>query len=152
MRSSNFQADPKIQGLATHPPKAGVWLCTPWVGTRERGCSMPHHQPPVSPALGTCVPSRSQAGPGEITFGDIPVVSSPSERFVLKLRALIDSWAFKGHALRPLKKSREMSVSESAKVYIFTTYVALLFFTPKISKLYLCFVTRCKSGLSQSDV
>lgn len=60
-----------------------VWLCTPWEGARERGCSLLQHQLPASPMPGTWIPSRSQAPPGEIAFNDVPVVSSQCDLFIL---------------------------------------------------------------------
>jgi len=96
------------------------------------------HRPPASHTPSTRIPSRSQAGPREITINDIPVVPLRCDLFVLRLRALADLRVFKAHALRPLKKSREMSVSESGKVYVFTTCVTLLVFTLLFSSFISC--------------
>lgn len=74
----NFQAEPKTQGLAVYTQKLGSGCAPPGVGTRERGWSLL-----PSPCFPCARHPHSQAGsrldPTEITFNDIPVVSSPCD-------------------------------------------------------------------------
>lgn len=67
-----FQADHNTCGLSVHARRCQ--------GKRLLPAPAPT---PRSPMPGACKPSRSQVGPGQIAFNDIPVVSSRCDVFIL---------------------------------------------------------------------